>query len=712
MPRSRSIVIDDEQGWIIREELVLDPASPTPPEQDYFVVQTGFPVWTSATTSYSQVVIWGVGLVSFGPVTPEQIAFMANLGPNPDLSLFPGDYVAFAFSSQQLFSYQYGLKQGFFYTGFSSGAPSITMTEDGFTVFSDGGGGYFGFDYGGLQGTATSILAPVTLYFSDLDVTSGTGGADTMVGEEGPETLLGLGGNDHLIGNGGSDRLEGGEGRDLLEGGLGNDRMWGGTGNDTLLGGLGNDRLFGDAGNDILDPGRGFDEVDGGAGVDRLVLDYADSATSIFFQFASGAFISTPGGGSVKAVNVEAMTVHGSQYSDVLNGTAYADELYGGDGYDLIRGGAGNDLLDSGANSAAPIAVLPRAGDTIDTALPIDHFFSLSADPNIFDSATVPHASLKVDVQTRDAEFDQETKRYVAITVAAGATLTIDVDNAFFSVDTRLAILDANGNIIASNDDGPSLDPGSVNSQDSLLSFTFAAAGTYYVEITSFIAASNQQSSFNVHFSLTSAEVPTHDVLIGGTGNDTYVVHSVNDEVIEQAAGGTDTIRSDVSFVLPANVEKLVLTGTAPIDGTGNALANSLIGNEGKNVLRGEGGNDTLNGGLGNDVLYGGNGADRYLFDTALDGVANFDLLADWNAAQDTIVLDRTIFSQLSLGGLSNARFYAGSAAHDADDRIIYDSATGRISYDADGNGPGAAVLFALVAPGSTVTASDFLVVA
>lgn len=624
MPRGHVIVVDDQEGWIIREELTLDPGSPVAPEDDYFVVQTGFPIHYNAQSYYTEIVIWGVGLISFGPVTAEQTAFMANLGISTDLSLFPGDYAAFGFSDQQLNSFQYGIKPDFLYVG-QGQTTLFTITPDGLNVLNVfGDPQYFGFDFGGVQGTSTSSSTPAGLFFSDLDVTSGTGVPDTMVGTDGPETLIGLGGNDHLIGNGGGDRLEGGAGNDLLEGGEGNDRLYGGSDNDELYGGAGNDRLFGDDGNDLLAPGTGLNDVDGGAGIDRLLLDYGSNDTSVYF--VPGTFIPTPGGGIVGVANVEAMIVYGSNYSDVLIGTAFNDELYGGNGFDLLRGGAGNDLLDSGANSGAPVAILPTAGATLDTALPIDHFFTLAADPEIFDSTTVPHATLNVDVHTGNNEFDQETNRYVAVNVAAGATLTIDVDDAFFSVDTRVAIYDADGNQLASNDDGAALDPGSENSADSLLSFTFASAGTYYVEVTSFIAASHQQDSFLVNFSLTSASVPTGDVLEGGAGNDTYVVYAATDQVVENSGEGTDLVRSSVSYALADNVENLTLTGAAAINGTGNGLANVIIGNSAANLIIGVGGGDTLTGGAG---------ADQFKFmDVSDSAPGTADLITDFRGGK------------------------------------------------------------------------------
>src|SRR5262249_15020397 len=93
------------------------------------------------------------------------------------------------------------------------------------------------------------------------------------------------------------------------------------------------------------------------------------------------------------------------------------------------------------------------------------------------------------------------------------------------------------------------------------------------------------------------------DTMVGGAGNDTYFVDNAGDKVIENAGQGNDAVFSTVSFTLTPDVEVLVLQGGSNLNGTGNALANSIYGNSGDNVLDGLGGADILTGNAGNDVF-------------------------------------------------------------------------------------------------------------
>ncbi|NBS95298.1 MAG: hypothetical protein EBT08_03940, partial [Betaproteobacteria bacterium] len=111
------------------------------------------------------------------------------------------------------------------------------------------------------------------------------------------------------------------------------------------------------------------------------------------------------------------------------------------------------------------------------------------------------------------------------------------------------------------------------------------------------------------------------DKLEGGTGNDTYYVDSANDVIIESTTNPLeiDTVYSSVSWTLGLNLEILTLTGTAPINGTGNLYANLITGNAAANILDGGSGADTLIGGLGNDT---------YVVDSLKDVIVETSTLA------------------------------------------------------------------------------------
>ncbi|MGC3971154.1 MAG: calcium-binding protein [Pirellulales bacterium] len=196
------------------------------------------------------------------------------------------------------------------------------------------------------------------------------------------------------------------------------------------------------------------------------------------------------------------------------------------------------------------------------------------------------------------------------------------------------------------------------------------------------------------------------DVMLGYSGDDTYVIDNAGDVVIEEAGRGNDAVYTSLSFVLGAgsSVETIAAsdnTQTIALNLTGNELAQALMGNNGANVLDGKG---------GADILFGFGGADTFQFTTSL-GAGNVDLIADFVSGTDKIALDDAVFTALTPGALAAGAFVIGTAAADADDRIIYDSATGQLYYDADGNGAGAAVLFATLQGHPAIAASDFMII-
>ena len=127
-------------------------------------------------------------------------------------------------------------------------------------------------------------------------------------------------------------------------------------------------------------------------------------------------------------------------------------------------------------------------------------------------------------------------------------------------------------------------------------------------------------------------------------------------------------------------------------------------------MLYGNNGVNVLNGGLGADAMVGFGGADIFQFTTALGG-GNVDALADFLSGTDKIALDDAIFDQLVAGALPASVFTTGAAATNEDHRIIYDSTTGYLYYDADGTGVIAQVAFAQLTGHPPLVASDFTVI-
>ena len=207
------------------------------------------------------------------------------------------------------------------------------------------------------------------------------------------------------------------------------------------------------------------------------------------------------------------------------------------------------------------------------------------------------------------------------------------------------------------------------------------------------------------------------DKLIGGAGNDIYVVDSTTDTITEATNGGTDTVQSSVNFSLAnvANVENLTYTGSTAWTGAGNSLDNVITGGKGADTLTGGDGTDTLIGGAGKDTLSGEYGSDYFVFNAAT-GSGNIDTILDFSSEIDVIQLSKSIFKDFSaMGQLAEDVFYSAAGAvkaHDASDRVIYNSATGYLYYDADGNGiKFAAVQFATLEDHAYLSASDIWIV-
>ncbi len=203
------------------------------------------------------------------------------------------------------------------------------------------------------------------------------------------------------------------------------------------------------------------------------------------------------------------------------------------------------------------------------------------------------------------------------------------------------------------------------------------------------------------------------------TGNDNVY------DVIVRVSDGTHSDHQAIAVTVTNITDGLLL-------GTGQA--EKLVGNTDNDILRGRGGddllfgrggndqlfggagNDRLSGGAGQDLLHGGSGADAFVFNLAPNAM-NVDRIADFSAAdQDTITLRQAAYSGITqAGALTADAFRAGAGANtaqDADDRVIYDTATGMLWYDADGTGSAEAVAIARLLGRPELAFGDILIAA
>jgi Ca2+-binding RTX toxin-like protein/subtilisin family serine protease len=220
-----------------------------------------------------------------------------------------------------------------------------------------------------------------------------------------------------------------------------------------------------------------------------------------------------------------------------------------------------------------------------------------------------------------------------------------------------------------------------------------------------------------------------NDTVQGLSGNDTLSGQEGNDTLVgglgaDYLSGGTGS--DTASYANASTAVKVSLanpainTGEAAGDTfnsvenlTGSNASDVLNGNAGANVIIGLNGADILNGEGGADILTGGTGKDFFVFSTALVA-SNIDTITDFSAKDDTIRLDDAVFSAISVTGPLMSGFFRANetgVAQDRNDYIVYETDSGKLFYDADGSGAGAAIQFAMLTDHPTITAADFVVI-
>jgi Ca2+-binding RTX toxin-like protein len=173
------------------------------------------------------------------------------------------------------------------------------------------------------------------------------------------------------------------------------------------------------------------------------------------------------------------------------------------------------------------------------------------------------------------------------------------------------------------------------------------------------------------------------DKMLGGVGDDTYVVDATGDVVTENANEGFDAVESGIAYTLGNNLERLTLTGTSAINGTGNTLDNVIAGNSAVNTLTGGAGDDLLSAAAGNDVLKGDAGTD------ILEGGDGNDTMSDtggnglYNGGAGTDSITGSSGNELLVGGAGNDTIVTGAG----NDIIAFNRGDGQDSVDTGAGG-------------------------
>ncbi len=445
-----------------------------------------------------------------------------------------------------------------------------------------------------------------------IENVNGTDLADRIVGDSGFNMIFGNGGNDTIESGNGNDRwLYGGDGNDSMIGGAGNQAFGGGTGNDLIRGGNGGDYMRGEAGNDTLDGGGNTTDS-----YFRDLAGYNDytAAGPVLVDLALGTAVM--GSETDTLLNMQG-AIGTDVFSDTLRGGAAGeyfagrggdDLLEGRGGDDILEGQAGNDTLNGGAHgSDGDYADYTNSSDAVTASLLTGQGGSAANGTDVF---------IGLENLIGGAYGDRLTGNNAAnIMIGNGGNDTLTGNG---------------GNDVIGGQAGNDLIDGGAGNDTAFYWTVPAEAGFLFVLGAGGYATDGLQTDTlvsveNINASLGNDTVIGDgsanwlngqagddwlegaggaDTMLGGDGNDTYVVTSSADSLTETGTVGSqaDTVRSAVTWTLGANLERLVLTGSGAINGTGNGLANLLSGNGAGNLLNGGAGNDTLVGGLGNDT--------------------------------------------------------------------------------------------------------------
>jgi Ca2+-binding RTX toxin-like protein len=414
---------------------------------------------------------------------------------------------------------------------------------------------------------------------------------------------------------------------------------------ENVKGGVGNDVLVGNTANNILD---------GGAGSDAVIFTNTNGVTVTLNDTGADVIVNHDGETDTLR-NIE--NIGGTVGNDTLTGNSQDNILSGGaSGADTLTGGAGNDrLIGGGFTVTTSFVVTPESAPSkaditkpqtanngsIATAVDTAGAYDIDANANINNSTTIPHATINATAAGDALEY------YRLDVTAAGAQAIFDIDGAGSLDDSILELVDSAGTLLATNDTGPG-DPGTSVNDDAYITYTFAAAGTYYIRVGRYTSSAVAQpmlagQTYQLNISLQGAAGSTvfttnntsslvadggegNDFLQGTIANDILNGGNGNDTASFVTANSTTAIGVTVDLNVQGAAQNTVAAGNDTLTGienlVGSRLNDTLIGNADANVIEGGLGNDTLVGGAGNDTASYTGAAAGVAVSLALQGTA------------------------------------------------------------------------------------------
>lgn len=422
-----------------------------------------------------------------------------------------------------------------------------------------------------------------------------------------------------------------------------------------LLGGSGDDTINAVASTrNALDDNYAKNEIDGGAGNDHITA----LAETEFKGFTATAINILDGGAGNDVIKATAR--------GVSNGTELvSNSLHGGTGDDVLHA---FNFTDS--NSRSPVGINTLWGDEGNDTLEATH--------------TTDGENTVTDVTNRLNGGTGDDRLKADSTALGGFVAALNALSGGAGKDALTAriVADAHGG------------PGSL--------------GLSLYHVANLLSGGTGNDTLDAFLSITSAPFAAdgsraENRLDGGVGNDVLVA------TVAPGSFGSSFLTGGVG-----NDQLTVFGGSSNVLNGGNGN-DKLTGGIGSDDCIGGAGNDIIKGLAGNDTLTGGVGSDTFVFNTALDATNNVDVISDYNVTNDTIQIENAIFTALTTPGvLSLAAFAANETglAGDASDRIVYETDTGNLYYDRDGNGASyGGVHFATLTAGLALTANDFVVI-